>query len=192
MRTIKRYANRKLYDTQTSKYVTLDDLAGLIREGEEIMVIDNPTGEDISRQTLAQIIHRLEKKDSDFMPVQLLRDLIARGGSSVVDTIRRSISASVEKVTRWESEVEVFVARMIERGVMTREEGDRFISRLLRGAGKARSQLEDRIDEHIRWMLASLNIPTADEVADLNSKIDRAIARIDQLMESPKRSHGKR
>ena len=79
---IKRYVNRKLYDTERSRYVTLEDIAGVIKSGEEIQVVDNISGDDVTTVTLAQIIFETEKKTS-FMPIGLLRDLIRNGGESI-------------------------------------------------------------------------------------------------------------
>ena len=78
IKTIKRYANRKLYDTEASSYVTLDDLAAMVRQGEEIKVIENRTGQDISSATLAQILFEAEKRNN-CVPMNLLRQLIQAG-----------------------------------------------------------------------------------------------------------------
>lgn len=90
---IKRYANRKLYDTERSSYVTLDDIAVMIKAGEEVQVVDNKSGEDLTSVTLAQIIFEAEKKKS-VMPLSLLRTLIRDGG----DTIGEFAREQVEKV----------------------------------------------------------------------------------------------
>lgn len=81
-RVIKRYANRKLYDTEESTYVTLEEIADAIREGEEVRIIDNKTQEDLTSVTLTQIIFEQEKKRS-LMPLGLLLDLIRSGGAQL-------------------------------------------------------------------------------------------------------------
>src|SRR5512142_1698703 len=81
-KTVKRYANRKLYDTERSCYVTLEDIAGMIKAGDEVRVVDNKSGEDLTTVTFAQIIFETEKKAS-FMPIGLLRDLIRDGGETI-------------------------------------------------------------------------------------------------------------
>ena len=93
---VKRYANRKLYDTERSCYVTLDDIAVMIRSGEEVTVVDNKSGEDLTSVTLAQIIFETEKKSS-FMPLGLLRGIIQESGESIggfardqVETVQKS------------------------------------------------------------------------------------------------------
>jgi polyhydroxyalkanoate synthesis repressor PhaR len=80
---IKRYQNRKLYDTQQSCYVTLDDIAKMIRSSEDVMVIDNKTKNDITAATLTQIIFEAEKKASQYAPLFTLREIIQNGNGSI-------------------------------------------------------------------------------------------------------------
>jgi polyhydroxyalkanoate synthesis repressor PhaR len=79
---VKRYANRKLYDTERSCYVTLEDISIMIKAGDEVRVVDNKSGEDLTSVTLAQIIFETEKKSS-FMPLGVLRDIIQNGGEKM-------------------------------------------------------------------------------------------------------------
>ena len=83
VKIIKRYQNRKLYDTQQSCYVTLDDIAKMIRANEEVMVIDNKTKNDITAATLTQIIFEAEKKASQYAPLFTLREIIQNGNGSI-------------------------------------------------------------------------------------------------------------
>lgn len=82
-RVIKRYANRKLYDTQDSRYVTLEQISEMIREGENVSVMDNNSKEDLTSVTLAQIIFEEEKKKKSFLPLAALRNIIQSGGDSL-------------------------------------------------------------------------------------------------------------
>src|SRR5438046_9730479 len=81
-RVVKRYANRKLYDTQRSRYVTLDQIAEMIRAGEDVKMVDNNSKEHLTAITLAQIIFEEEKKAS-FLPLSALRNIIRTSGASV-------------------------------------------------------------------------------------------------------------
>lgn len=80
---IKRYQNRKLYDTQQSCYVTLDDIAKMIRLSEEVTVVDNKTKRDITASTLSQIIFEAEKKAGDYAPLSVLREIIQHENGSM-------------------------------------------------------------------------------------------------------------
>jgi polyhydroxyalkanoate synthesis repressor PhaR len=80
---VKKYANRRLYNTATSSYVTLDDLARMIREGGDFVVYDAKTGDDITRSVLTQIIFEQEQKGQNLLPVSFLRQLISLYGDSM-------------------------------------------------------------------------------------------------------------
>ncbi|OBY27944.1 polyhydroxyalkanoate synthesis repressor PhaR [Leisingera sp. JC1] len=73
---IKRYASRRLYNTETSDYVTLEDIAGFIREGREVQIVDLKTGDDLTRQYLLQIIAEHESRGENVLPVNVLNDLV--------------------------------------------------------------------------------------------------------------------
>jgi polyhydroxyalkanoate synthesis repressor PhaR len=81
--TIKKYANRRLYNTATSSYVTLDDLSRMVKEGAEFVVYDAKTGEDITRSVLTQIIVEEEQKGQNLLPISFLRQLISFYGDSM-------------------------------------------------------------------------------------------------------------
>jgi polyhydroxyalkanoate synthesis repressor PhaR len=87
---IKRYANRKLYNTQTSRYITLKGIAELIEAGDEVRVIDNETGEDITSVALSQILVDSEREGRE-VPRSLLSDLLHRGGDALYDAFRRGV-----------------------------------------------------------------------------------------------------
>lgn len=88
-RIIKRYANRKLYDTQHSRYVTLDQISEMIRAGDEVKIVDNKTKEDLTTVTLAQIIFEEEKKQRSFLPLGAMRNIIQNGGEWFAEAQRR-------------------------------------------------------------------------------------------------------
>jgi polyhydroxyalkanoate synthesis repressor PhaR len=88
-RIIKRYANRKLYDTEHSRYVTLDQISEMIRNGDDVQIVDNKTKEDLTTVTLAQIIFEEEKKQRSFLPLNAMRNIIQSGGEWFAEAQRR-------------------------------------------------------------------------------------------------------
>src|SRR5438309_10145222 len=99
--TIKKYANRRLYNTGTSTYVTLEDLAGMVKAGEDFIVHDAKTGEDITRQVLAQIIFEQENKEGQsLLPIAFLRQLIRFYGDSLQMLVPRYLEVSIDSLTR--------------------------------------------------------------------------------------------
>ena len=91
-RIIKRYANRKLYDTEHSRYVTLDQISEMIRNGDDVKIVDNKTKEDLTTVTLAQIIFEEEKKQRSFLPLNAMRNIIQSGGEWFAEAQRRVVS----------------------------------------------------------------------------------------------------
>src|ERR1700742_4492898 len=99
--TIKKYANRRLYNTGTSAYVTLEDLAGMVKSGEDFVVYDAKTGEDITRSVLTQIIFEQENKGGqNLLPITFLRQLIRFYGDSMQMLVPRYLEVSIESLTR--------------------------------------------------------------------------------------------
>ena len=97
---IKKYANRRLYNTATSAYVTLDDLAGMVREGIEFQVFDAKTNEDLTRQILTQIIFEEEAKGQSLLPIKFLRQLIRFYGDSLQAFVPGYLDMSMEGFTK--------------------------------------------------------------------------------------------
>jgi polyhydroxyalkanoate synthesis repressor PhaR len=99
--TIKKYANRRLYNTGTSTYVTLEDLAAMVKGGEDFVVYDAKTAEDITRSVLTQIIFEQEgKQGQNLLPVTFLRQLIRFYGDSMQMLVPRFLEMSIESLTR--------------------------------------------------------------------------------------------
>jgi len=94
-KVIKRYQNRKLYDTQQSCYVTLEDIAKMIRANEEVVVVDNKTKKDITSSTLTQIIFEAEKKAKNYISIETLREIIQTGTGSISSYLEKVLNRPV-------------------------------------------------------------------------------------------------
>ncbi len=101
--TIKKYANRRLYDTESSTYITLDRLAQFVREGREFEVVDAKSGEDITRQVLTQIIVDEESRGSTMLPINFLKQLIGLYGNSMQNFVPQYLEAAMEAFQRNQS-----------------------------------------------------------------------------------------
>jgi len=110
-RIIKRYSNRKLYDTDESRYVTLAEIAEMIRGGEEVRIIDNRTKEDLTSVTLAQIVFEEEKR-ANRTPLFVLREMVRHGGDKIVSFIADELNP---RVLALRAEAEQVVARVLRR-----------------------------------------------------------------------------
>jgi polyhydroxyalkanoate synthesis repressor PhaR len=103
--TIKKYANRRLYDTESSTYITLDKLAQMVREGRDFEVVDAKTGEDITRQVLTQIIVEEEAHGSTMLPINFLKQLIGLYGNSMQNFVPSYLEAAMDAFQRNQSAV---------------------------------------------------------------------------------------
>lgn len=110
---IKKYANRRLYNTATSAYVTLEDLSTMVKEGEDFKVVDAKSGDDITRAVLTQIIFEEESKGHNLLPINFLRQLIGFYGDSMQAFVPSYLEFSLDSLTR---EQEKFQKKMAELG----------------------------------------------------------------------------
>lgn len=101
---IKKYANRRLYDTESSAYITLERLAQMVRQKKQFKVVDAKSGEDITRSVLAQIIMEEESRGATMLPVNFLRQLISMYGDSMQSVVPHYLEASLEQLQRNQSQ----------------------------------------------------------------------------------------
>jgi len=173
MAVIKRYPNRKLYDTEAKKYITLDGIAALIRDGEEVQVVDHTTGEDLTALTLSQIIFEQEKKGGGFLPKSVLTSLVQAGGDTV-NTLRRGLTAPLDLFRQVDDEIDRRLQSLISRGELAKEEGLRLRHKLLHH--------EPDADEEIKRILAAHCIPQKEEIQKLNEQIEILAAKLETLL----------
>jgi polyhydroxyalkanoate synthesis repressor PhaR len=102
---IKKYANRRLYNTETSSYVTLDHLADMIKNGEEFVVRDAKSGEDLTRAVLTQIIFEKETREKNMLPIAFLRQLISLYGDGLQTMVPTYLQSAMEVLTKHQQEL---------------------------------------------------------------------------------------
>jgi polyhydroxyalkanoate synthesis repressor PhaR len=167
MKLIKRYANRKLYDTERSCYVTLDEIAVMVRDGDEIRIVDQKTSDDLTSVTLAQIIFEEEKRSRRILPLPALRSIIQSSGEFL-----QRISQPVQQ---FRDETQRTTARLLRPGEVV-EEGRQAIREYAMGIQRAIDELQKRLDERIKVAVDSLT-----HVPELESRLIEALDRVDQL-----------
>jgi polyhydroxyalkanoate synthesis repressor PhaR len=182
-RVIKRYANRKLYDTRDSRYVTLLQIAEFVRGGEDVSIIDNTTKEDLTNVTLAQIVYEEERKTGEEArktspTVSTLRGLIQHSGERLMTTLREGPVGKLMARREGEPAVDPEPAVAQEPppapGAAPGAKGDR---RLLMSPKEAFDELQRLADDRIRSVLGV----AISHVRDLQSEVKRLQARIDEL-----------
>lgn len=184
MRLIKRYPNRKLYDTEDKRYVTLNDIARLIRDGEELQVTDHTSGEDLTAITLTQIIAEQEKRHSGFLPRSVLTGLVQAGGQRL-STLRRALAPPLGLQYDVDEEIVRRLRTLVREGELQEAQATALREKLLAvGDSGATGPAGDRLIRTLEQMLARHRIPDRAEIEQLDRQIDQLTDKIDRLLES--------
>jgi polyhydroxyalkanoate synthesis repressor PhaR len=174
---IKRYTNRKLYDTVESRYVTLDEIAEMVKAGTEVRIVDNRTKEDLTSVTLAQIIFEEEKKTSK-MSLRTLKDLIRHGGERAAQLVGDTQAELRERVEAVRQAAEQRVQTLIKTGQQTSDRAKEMVA----ASQEAVSQFQRRVDERVRTALDGMSSPSdlrrdisqlAERISELERKLDK-------------------
>ncbi len=182
MRTIKRYNNRKLYDTEAKRYITLEGIAELVRAGHDIEVVENDSGEDLTAVTLSQIIFEQQKRGLR-APLGFLTNLIRVDSGSPLEMLRRSLTLPGSAFSAIEKEIERRLQELVEQGEMTAEQMRRLQSDLM-----ARFQEgERRPPERDQSFFTRFNIPTHHDLQELTRRIDTLNERLEELVAQNRR-----
>ena len=179
MIVIKRYPNRKLYNTASKKYVTLDQLAKIIRSGQEIQIFEHSNGEDLTAVTLSQVIYEQEKKHAGFLPRSVLTGLVQSGGQTL-SSLRRSMASSLDLFRQFDQEIDHRLKMLVESGKLTSEEGSRLLSLLL-SVGQRSEEGQHLTDENIEKVLADRGFPSQGDIRGLNNRLEELAAKLDDL-----------
>jgi polyhydroxyalkanoate synthesis repressor PhaR len=185
MPLIKRYPNRKLYDTEAKKYITLDGIAELIRNGQEVQVVDHTTDEDLTAVTLTQIIFEQEKKKSGFLPTSVLTGLVQSGGQTL-NSLRRGLTSPLGMLNHVDLEIDKRLGGLVARGELAKEEANKLRAKLLSDPVRATEDFNEANLDDLEQAVRARGIPTKDEVDALISQLDALTEKIDTLSEEIK------
>jgi polyhydroxyalkanoate synthesis repressor PhaR len=190
MHKIKRYANRKLYDTKDKKYIKLDQISALIKAGQEISVVDNQTGEDLTSATISQILARDKKIKNGDVVSSVLIQLLRKGGGTLVDYGKKYVSLWESGLTMAEDEIDRLVNRLVKDKELSESEGSKLKKDITGRADDLKKWIGDKIDQRINHTLKLMNLATKDQVANLTDKIDALNQKVAKL-ESVHRKYDK-
>jgi polyhydroxyalkanoate synthesis repressor PhaR len=166
---IKRYANRKLYNTQTSRYITLKGIAELLENDEDVRVIDNETGEDITSVALSQILVDSERSKPR-AGGSVFSDILHRGGDALYDALRKGVDDASDSIDEFQ--------RNVRRVIKQREEeASRLGDRILLG----RSDVDRMIQTAMERVFKLLDLPRRSDIEALNRNLARVAEAIDRL-----------
>jgi polyhydroxyalkanoate synthesis repressor PhaR len=186
MPVIKRYPNRKLYNTESKQYITLEEISDLIRDGAEVRVVDHASGEDLTAVTLTQIIFELEKKQSGFLPRSILSGLIQAGGERI-GALQRTLASTLGLNHLVDEEIRHRLHTLKDEGQLTELEAEKLQKKLV--SPRFHSIEDVRLRHFIDFphyqdlddILTDLEIPTRNDLQKLIHQIDELTVKIEQI-----------
>ncbi len=187
-KVIKRYTNRKLYDTVESRYVTLDEIAEMVKQGVEVKIVDNRSKDDLTSVTLAQIIFEEEKKKNR-MPLTVLREIIRHPGESISGFIQKEVSPRVASIREGaESTIDKLLGREGGPPVAPAPDASAPASstspEFLKASQRVLEDWQRRIDERVKLVLENVtgNLPALGrDMQTLLQRLEQLEQKIDDL-----------
>ena len=171
---IKRYANRKLYNTETSRYITLKGIAELIEQGEDIRVMDNETGEDITSVTLSQILVDTERANHTVSKT-LLSDLIQKSGDALYGALKKGVDDASEGLQR-----------NVRRAIRAPQEET---AKVRESIAEARNEVDTMIQNAVERVFRALDLPRKSDIEGLSENLERVAKALERLeMSQPPRA----
>jgi polyhydroxyalkanoate synthesis repressor PhaR len=181
MHTIKKYANRKMYDTTDKRYVSMEQLAELIKSGEEVSIVDNRTGEDLTSAIVSQLIGRQKKDKTKAVSSQILMQLLRKGGGTLSDYAKKYASLWQSAFTMAEDEVDKLVNLLIKDKELSKSEGSKLKKEIFGYTEALKSWISQRIDKRVNELFGAMNLVTKDQVNDLQAKIEALTRKVERL-----------
>lgn len=182
---IKRYPNRKLYDTEAKQYVTLEGIAELIRQGNEVQVIDNASGEDLTSLTLTQVILEQEKKRSGLLPHALLTGLI-RAGESRLTNLQKGLRSPISFFHQVDEEIRRRIQTLVKQGDLAEQEGSSLLDKLLalgKSAEREAGPNEQDLERQVESILAEHSVPSRADLEKITQQLEQLMSKLDELGE---------
>ncbi len=181
MRLIKKYANRKLYDISDKRYLTMDRLADLIKSGEEVSIIDNETGEDITAAIVSQLLGREKWRGDKGVPSNVLMQLLRKGQGTLFGYGRKYISLWQNALLMSRDEIEKLINSLVREKEISESEGRNLKQELLNYTTNLKSWIMENIDQRVNEAMSMMNLASKEQVDSLSERIDALDRKVAEL-----------
>jgi len=181
MHKIKKYANRKMYDTTSKKYISMDELSRLIKSGGEVTIVDNTTGEDLTTSIVSQLIARDKKSRDKIISSKVLVQLLRKGGDTLTDYAKKYVSLWQGALTLAEDEVDRLVTLLVNDKEISSSEGSKLKKEITGYTSSLKNWVRETTDRRINEVLGVMNLASKDNIADLSKRIDNLNRRLKKL-----------
>ncbi|MBS3758701.1 MAG: hypothetical protein KGY61_08550 [Desulfobacterales bacterium] len=181
MHLIKKYANRKLYDISDKRYLTMDRLADLIKSGEEVSVIDNETGDDITGAVVSQLLGREKARGNKGVPSNVLMQMLRKGPGTLFGYGKKYVSLWQNALLMSRDEIEKLINHLVRDREISESEGRNLKQELFSHTNNLRAWLMENIDQRVNEAMAVMNLASKDQVKRLSDRIDALDRKVAEL-----------
>ena len=183
-----------MYDTTDKKYVSMEQVARLIKSGEEVSIVDNKTGEDLTAAIVSRLIGRDKKEKGRVVSPRIMMQLLRKGGDTLTDYAKKYTSLWQNALTMAEDEVDKLVGGLVSSKELSHAEGSRLKKEITGYTDSLKSWIGERVDRRMNEVLSAMNLASRDQVDALNAKIEkltRDVSRLQTSAAGPKKARKK-
>ena len=188
MHLIKKYANRKMYDISDKRYISRSQLAELIKKGEEVTIVDDRSGEDLTAAIVSQLIGMESKdKESDTaVSSRFLMQLLRKGGGTLTDYAKKYVSLWQGAFTMAEDEIDKIVNKLVKNKELSLSEGRSLKKEIMGYTNSLKDWISESIDHRVGEVFNAMNLASNDHIKALSAKVDALDKKVRQLEKAQK------
>ncbi|MBF0112751.1 MAG: hypothetical protein HQK64_00855 [Desulfamplus sp.] len=181
MHLIKKYANRKLYDTTEKKYVTMKHISEMIKSGKDVTIIDNETNEDLTSSIVSTLMGKDSTEDDNSLSPSLLIQLFRKGSGAISDYAKKYFSIWQNAFTLAEDELDSMLKSLVKNNEITKNEGSRLKQEILGFTSSLKKWVSEMVDRRINEVLGVMNLATREQFTNLTDRISYLEKKIEEF-----------
>ena len=181
MHLVKKYANRKLYDTTDKQYITMEKLAELIKSGNEVMIVDNETGDDLTSQVVSQLLAREKNQDGTALPSSVLMQMLRKGRGTLFGYGKKYISLWQSALLMSKDENEKLINNLIEDKEISETEGRNLKKEISAFTNGLKTWIKENIDQRVNEALKMMNLASKEQVNALTGQVESLSRKVQSL-----------
>ena len=183
MHRIKKYNNRKLYDTTDKRFISMDEITELIKAGEEVSIHNHRTGQDLTASIVSQLLGRKSGNFDSEVPSKVLFQLLRKGSKGLVGSTRKYFGFWQNALTMAEDELDKFVNVFVKDNDISMDEGRRFKKEIIRHNEQLTNWINDQIEERVSKILKKKRLSTKRQLSNLKSREQEFAGKIETVVQ---------
>lgn len=181
MHLIKKYSNRKLYDTTEKKYVTMKNVSEMIKSGKDVSIIDNETSEDLTSSIVSSLMGKDLNDTDESLSSSLLIQLFRKGSGALTDYAKKYFSIWQNAFTLAEDELDSMLKSLVRNNEISKIEGSRLKQEIMGFTSSLKNWISEMVDKRISEVLSVMNLATRDQFANLTERISYLEKKLEEL-----------